>query len=89
MKKVICIALCIATIFLFSATVFADISISFYEKGDINRDKKINQKDAELLLKHTAGWDLNVTIRNGEADMNADGKIDGLDALALLQKISN
>ncbi len=88
MKKVICIALCIATIFLFSATVFADISISFYDKGDVNRDKKINQKDAQQMLKYTAGWNMNVTMRNSEADLNADGKIDGLDALALLQKIA-
>lgn len=89
MKKAICIALCIATIFLFSTTVFADISISFFDRGDVNRDKKINQKDADLLLKYTAGWSMNVTVRKSEADMNADGKIDGLDTLQLLQKIAD
>ncbi len=87
MKKIICIALCLATMFLFSTTVFADISISFYDKGDVNRDKKINQKDAEQMLKYTAGWKMNVTMRTSEADLNADGKIDGLDALILLQKL--
>ena len=88
MKKVICIALCLATVFLFSTTVFADISISFFDKGDVNRDKKINKKDADLLLQYTAGWPLNITVRKSEADLNADGKIDGLDALQLLQEVA-
>ena len=88
MKKVICIVLCLATIFLFSTTVFADISISFFDKGDVNRDKKINQKDADLLLQYAAGWSINATVRKSEADMNSDGKIDGLDALQLLQQIA-
>ena len=89
MKKIICVALCLATIFLFSVTAFAAISISFYDKGDVNRDKKIDQKDAQQILKYTAGWNMNVTMRKSEADLNADGKIDGLDALILLQKLEN
>ena len=89
MKKIICVALCLATMFLFSVTAFADISISFYDKGDVNRDKKINKKDAQQILKYTAGWNMNVIMRKSEADLNADGKIDGLDALILLQKLEN
>lgn len=89
MKKLICVLLCLAMIFLMSTTVFAgDISISFYEKGDVNYDKKVDQKDAEQLLQYTAGWKMNVSMRKSEADMNADGKIDGIDALQLLQKIA-
>ena len=96
MKKIICIAMCLATVFILSTSVFAayeirqnrDISISFFDKGDVNRDKKINQKDATLLLQYTAGWSLNATVRKAEADLNIDGKIDGLDALILLQKVA-
>ena len=96
MKKLICTVVCIATVFLTGATVFAgginkesgDITISFFEKGDVDRDKKIDKKDATLLLQYTAGWSMNVNIRKSEADMNADGTIDGLDALQLLQEIA-
>ena len=96
MKKIICLAVCLATVFLLSTSVFAaeevkqsrDISISFFEKGDVNRDNKINQADADQLLRYTAGWSMNVTMRKSEADLNADGKIDGLDALQLLQKLA-
>ena len=96
MKKAICVALCLATVFLCSTGVFAaqevkqnrDINISFFEKGDVNRDRKINQQDAEQLLQYIAGWSTNVTTRKTEADVNADGKVDGLDALQLLQMIA-
>lgn len=88
MKKIICLALCLVMIFLCSTSALADISISFFDKGDVNRDKKINQKDANLLLQYTAGWNMNVTVRKSEADMNGDGTIDGLDALLLLQEIN-
>lgn len=96
MKKLICLLLCVATVFVFSTTVFAgaavkssgDISISFYEKGDVNRDKKIDKKDSEQLLKYAAGWNMNVTIRKSEADVNRDGAVDGLDALQLLQQVA-
>ena len=89
MKKLICVALCLAMIFIMSTTVFAgDISISFYEKGDVNRDKKVDQKDVDQLLRYTAGWKMNVTMPKPESDLNNDGKIDGIDALQLLQKIA-
>ena len=94
MKKIVCLIACVATVLLLTTSVFATdnqsrgISISFFDKGDVNRDKRINKEDANWLLQYTAGWKVNIEIRNAEADLNADGKIDGLDALTLLQKIS-
>ena len=96
MKKLICVLICVATVFLTGVTVFAgdvnkqsgDISISFFDPGDVNRDHKINKDDAKQLLQYTAGWSMNVNMRKSECDVNHDGKIDGLDALQLLQMIA-
>ena len=94
MKKLICIALCVATLACCCFAVMAsgvteedtDITIPIYKAGDANGDGKVNRTDADLLLKYAAGYD--VSVKKDPADVTGDGKIDGLDAMLLLQYTS-
>ena len=54
-----------------------------YEKGDVNKDKKVDLKDALATLKAANGG---ATVEVELGDMNSNGKIDLQDALAILKK---
>lgn len=58
-----------------------------YQKGDVNTDGVIDNKDLELLQKHlTEGLEFN-QAQNKLADVNGDGYIDTADTLKLSQYI--
>jgi len=94
MKKLICILLCVITLACCCFAAMAsgvieedtDITIHIYPPGDVNGDRWRWKDDAELLLKYVAGW--NVSIKKDPADVTGDGKVDGLDAMLLLQFFS-
>lgn len=51
--------------------------------GDINGDKKVNNKDAMLLFQYVAGWDVEVDL--GAVDCNGDGSVNTKDAITLFR----
>ena len=62
------------------------VSINNKMIGDVNGDGKINGKDATLLMKYLAEWD--VTIDKSTSDVNKDGKINGKDATLLMKYLA-
>ena len=64
-------------------------TISIYGKlGDVDRDGKITEKDAELVLKYiTVQKRLNI-LQKKRADVDRDGKITSTDALKIEKYIS-
>ena len=64
-----------------------DISVEIFPNGDFNGDHKINQTDAELYMQYAAGWP-GVTYRQKlAADVTGDGKVDGMDAVLVMQRL--
>lgn len=51
--------------------------------GDINGDKKVNNKDAMILFRYIAGWDVEVDL--GAVDCNGDGSVNTKDAITLFR----
>ncbi|MGM9524455.1 MAG: InlB B-repeat-containing protein [Faecousia sp.] len=54
--------------------------------GDINGDKVVNNKDAILLFRYVAGW--NVEVDYGALDVNGDGKANNKDAITLFRYVA-
>lgn len=54
--------------------------------GDIDGDSKVNTKDAILLFRYVAGWD--VDVDPAALDVNGDNKVDTKDAVALFRYIA-
>lgn len=54
--------------------------------GDINGDKKVNNKDAMLLFQYIAGWGVEVDL--GAVDCNGDGSVNTKDAINLFRYVS-
>ena len=62
----------------------------YYHIGDVNRDGKINIRDATLIQKHLAKMvDLDYTQEYELADFNQDLKVNIKDATAIQKKIAN
>ena len=62
-------------------------SISQAIVGDLNKDGKIDTKDAIIVLKVYLGKDdIGVTITEGSCDLNADGTVDTKDAIWVLRQ---
>ena len=59
------------------------------ETGDINGDKKIDEEDALLILKHDSGISSLTKEQEKRADLNNDGKVDASDAVIILRIINN
>ena len=55
--------------------------------GDINGDKKVNNRDVVRLLQYIANWD--VEVDQGALDVNGDGKVNNRDVVRLFQYIAN
>lgn len=51
--------------------------------GDINGDKKVNNRDAILLFQYVAGWDVEVDLN--AVDCNGDDKVNTKDAIDLFR----
>lgn len=62
--------------------------VTIYEgiPGDIDGDKKVNNKDAILLFRYVAGW--NVEVDTGALDVNGDGKANNKDAITLFRYVA-
>lgn len=62
--------------------------VNIYEgiPGDIDGDKKVNNKDAILLFRYVAGW--SVTVDFGALDVNGDGKANNKDAITLFRYVA-
>lgn len=54
--------------------------------GDTDGNGKVNLSDVTLLMKHIAGWGVEIEIAN--ADVNEDGKINLSDVTRLMQVIA-
>lgn len=59
------------------------------ETGDINGDKKIDEEDALLILKHDSGISSLTEEQEKRADLNNDGVVDAGDAVIILRIINN
>ncbi len=57
-----------------------------HQPGDVNMDGAINNKDATILLRHLATW--NVEIDQIAADVNGDGSITNRDVTHLLRYLA-
>ena len=54
--------------------------------GDVNFDGVVDDKDAVLIVKHVSGTKELTTSQLNYADVKVDGKVDILDAIAILNK---
>lgn len=54
--------------------------------GDINGDGKVNNQDGTFLLRHLAGWDINVN--ESALDINNDSAVNNKDATILLRYLA-
>lgn len=54
--------------------------------GDINDDERVNNKDAELLFKYVAGW--NVDVDQYALDVNGDGVVNNKDTVTLFRYLA-
>ncbi len=54
--------------------------------GDIDGDSKVNTKDAILLFRYVAGW--NVEVDSVALDVNGDNKVTTKDAVALFRYVA-
>ena len=54
--------------------------------GDINGDGSVNNKDAVLLFRYVAGWQIDVG--NALVDLNGDGSVNNKDAVLLFRYVA-
>jgi len=54
--------------------------------GDIDADGTLTNADITLAIRHLSGWD--IEYRANRFDLNADGKLNNRDAIALIVKIA-
>ena len=54
--------------------------------GDIDGDRKVNTKDAILLFRYVAGWD--VEVQDNAVDVNGDGTVNTKDAILLFRYVA-
>ena len=54
--------------------------------GDIDGDRKVNNKDAIMLFRYVAGWD--VAVDEKALDVNCDGSVNNKDAITLFRYVA-
>lgn len=64
-------------------------TVDYSAKGDVNKDGKINEKDAALILKFIQGIKDETFYDEDAADANGDGVINALDATWVLNHKGN
>lgn len=64
-------------------------TVDYSAKGDVNKDGKINEKDAALILKFIQGIKDETFYDEAAADANGDGVINALDATWVLNHKGN
>lgn len=62
------------------------VTVSSHTPGDINGDGKVNNQDGTFLLRHLAGW--NVNVDDSALDVNGDGKINNQDGTIILRYLA-
>ena len=62
------------------------VTVSSCEPGDVNGDDRLNNKDASLLMKYLAGWD--VSVIEATLDNNNDGNVNNKDASNLMKYLA-
>lgn len=62
------------------------VKISKGIPGDVNNDKSVDNKDAILLFRYVADWDVEVVYR--ALDVNGDQSIDNKDAIILFRYVA-
>lgn len=60
-----------------------EIQVKEVLRGDVNRDRTVDDQDAQLLAEYLAEWD--VEIYSEAADYNGDGAVNGKDSILLEQ----
>lgn len=65
------------------AVINGSITVYHGLPGDINEDSKVDTKDAILLFRYVAGWD--VDVDTAALDVNGDNKITTKDAVTLFR----
>lgn len=66
----------------FQSSALAEIGMA----GDVNRDKKVNNKDAVALYRYASGWDVAADVY--AVDVNGDHTVDTEDAMELFRYVS-
>ena len=64
-------------------------TVDYSTKGDVNKDGKIDEKDAALILKYIQGIKDETFYDEDAADANGDGVINALDATWVLNHKGN
>ena len=54
--------------------------------GDIDGDRKVNNKDAIMLFRYVAGWDVDADEK--ALDVNCDGSVNNKDAITLFRYVA-
>ena len=73
---------------VYTITITKPQSAVTYQRGDVNADKYITVVDALLILRYNAGKLKLSTDQLKRADYDSNGKVDVVDALSILKKIS-
>lgn len=60
----------------------------YFNLGDVNLNNIINDADAAMVLRYVSGMDTLNEYQLTAADVNSDGKVDMLDAVAILNMVS-
>lgn len=85
MKKLICLVLVLCAALCAMPIVASSLEITVFTPGDVNVDRVVDEKDAELLLDYLGG------VQSPEAkkpDVNRDGVVNNVDAVLLLQYLA-
>ncbi|MBR6400058.1 MAG: dockerin type I repeat-containing protein [Firmicutes bacterium] len=72
----------------YSGAVKIDLII-IYKQGDFNKNGKLDEEDAKMLLKHLSGGTQLDDEQYARADVNGDGYKDILDVIAILNIAKN
>ena len=90
-KRIVGIAFILVV--LFATPTSADTEIKTiiggetdYLRGDVDRNRTINSKDALEILKYASKHHMPNTVAAGQADLNLDTRVNAEDALLVLKK---
>jgi hypothetical protein len=65
--------------------IYEALNVEYKIWGDVNGDRKVNCRDARLILKYAAGLITESDLDLTWGDVNGDGKVNSRDARLILQ----